>query len=88
MIGGLAVSISGWPALIAAAPANLRSAGSGAGEDDGVGVALAAAQIDGSPLANRPDLLRRAATEIGAVKDDATPDDVIIYAAGLAAAVA
>jgi hypothetical protein len=32
-------------------------------------VALATAQIDGSPLANRPDLVRRAAEEIGAVKD-------------------
>jgi hypothetical protein len=48
-------------------------------------VALAAAEIDGSPLAARPDLVRRAAAEIGAVKDDPTPDDVLVYAAGLAA---
>jgi hypothetical protein len=51
-------------------------------------IALATAQIDGNPLANRPDLLRCAAAEIGTVKDDATPDDVLVYAAGLAAVVA
>jgi hypothetical protein len=51
-------------------------------------VALATAEIDGSPLAGRPDLVRRAAAEIGAVKDDPTPDDVLLYAAGLAAAAA
>lgn len=50
-------------------------------------VALAAAEIDGSPLADRPDLVRRATAEIGAVKDSPTPDDVLVYAAGLAAAV-
>jgi hypothetical protein len=50
-------------------------------------VALAAAEIVGHPLAARPDLVRRAATEVGLVKDDLGPDDVL-YAAGLAAAVA
>jgi hypothetical protein len=49
-------------------------------------VALAAAQLDGNPLANRPDLVRRAASEIGAIKDDPDADDVLLYAAGLAAA--
>ena len=49
-------------------------------------VALAAAEIDGNPLADRPDLIRRAATEIRAIKDDPAPDDVLLYAAGLAAA--
>jgi hypothetical protein len=49
-------------------------------------IALMTAEIDGNPLANRPELVRRAAAEIPSVKDDATPDDVLIYAAGLAAA--
>lgn len=51
-------------------------------------IALAAAQLDANPLAQRPDLLNRAAAEVGTVKDAPTPDDVLIYAAGLAAAVA
>jgi hypothetical protein len=51
-------------------------------------VALATAEIDGNPLAARPEIVRRAAAEIGSVKDDPTPDDVLVYAAGLAAAVA
>lgn len=49
-------------------------------------VALAAAEIDGNPLADRPDLIRRAAQEISAIKDDPAPDDVLLYAAGLAGA--
>lgn len=51
-------------------------------------VALAAAELDGNPLAGRPELIRRAAEEILAVKDDPDPDDVLLYAAGLAAAAA
>lgn len=51
-------------------------------------VALAAAEIDGSPLAERPELVRRAAVEVRALKDDPSPDDVLLYAAGLSAAVA
>ncbi|HET8643116.1 MAG TPA: hypothetical protein VFM37_14365 [Pseudonocardiaceae bacterium] len=51
-------------------------------------VALATAKIDGSALAGRPDLVRRAAAEVDTVTDHPTPDDVLIYAAGLAAAVA
>jgi hypothetical protein len=49
-------------------------------------VALAAAELDGNPLANRPDLVRRAAAEVGSIKDDPDADDVLLYAAGLAAA--
>lgn len=51
-------------------------------------IALAAAALDGSPLADRPDLVRRAADEVSGVKDAPTPDDVLMYAAGLAAAAA
>jgi len=51
-------------------------------------IAQMTAEIDGNPLADRPELIRRAAAEIWSVKADATPDDVLIYAAGLAAATA
>lgn len=51
-------------------------------------IALATAQIDGNPLADRPELVERAAREIFAVKADPSPDDVLVYAAGLAAAAA
>jgi hypothetical protein len=51
-------------------------------------VALATAEIDGSDLAGQPELVRQAAAQIGAVKDDPTPEDVLLYAAGLRAAVA
>lgn len=49
-------------------------------------VALATAAIDGHPLAARPDVIRKAVDGIRGVKDDPTPDDVLLYAAGLAAA--
>lgn len=49
-------------------------------------VALAAAEIDGNPLAERPDLIRQAAEAVQALKADPEPDDVLLYAAGLAAA--
>jgi len=49
-------------------------------------VALATAQIDGNALAHRPELVERAALEVVAVKADASADDVLVYAAGLAAA--
>jgi hypothetical protein len=49
-------------------------------------VAQAAADLDGNPLAQRPDLIRRAADAVAALKDDPDPDDVLLYAAGLAAA--
>jgi hypothetical protein len=51
-------------------------------------VALAAAEIDGNPLAERPDLIRRAADAVQGLKADPDPDDVLLYAAGLAAAAA
>lgn len=51
-------------------------------------VALAAAQIDGNPLAESPDLIRRAAHELGGIRERASADDVLMYAAGLASAVA
>lgn len=51
-------------------------------------VALAAAEIDGNPLAERPELIRRAAEAVLALKADADPDDVLLYAAGLADAAA
>lgn len=51
-------------------------------------VALAGAQQDGHWLAERPELIDRAAKEIVDVFDDPSPDDVLIYAAGLAAGAA
>jgi hypothetical protein len=51
-------------------------------------VALAAAQLDGHPLAEQPELVQRAADEIVSILDDPTPDEVLSYAAGLAAAAA
>jgi hypothetical protein len=51
-------------------------------------VALAAAEIDGNPLADRPDLIRRAAEAVLGLKDAPDPDDVLLYAAGLADAAA
>lgn len=46
-------------------------------------IATAAAQLDDSPLAHEPDLLRRAAHEVVALKPDADADDVLVYAAAL-----
>lgn len=51
-------------------------------------IALATAQLDGNPLAQQPELIRRAAVDVTAMKDEPTPDEVLLYAAGLAAAVA
>lgn len=47
-------------------------------------VAIATAEIDGISIAQRPDLIRHAATRIVAIKRDPTPDEVLIYATGLA----
>lgn len=55
---------------------------------DLVEVSLATAAIDGHPLADRPDLVRRAAEGVRSLTTDPTPDDVLAYAAGLAAAAA
>jgi hypothetical protein len=49
-------------------------------------IALAAAALDGNPLASRPEVVRRAADEVVALRADPTPDDILLYAAGLAAA--
>jgi hypothetical protein len=51
-------------------------------------IALAAADLDASPLAARPELIRRAAADVALLKHDPTADDVLLYAAGLAAAAA
>lgn len=48
-------------------------------------VALAGAYIDGNPLKDRPELIERAAATLVTLKEDPSPDDVLIYAAGLAA---
>lgn len=49
-------------------------------------IAHAAAELDDNPLRNRPELIRRAAEEIVRIMPDATPRDVLTFAAGLAAA--
>lgn len=46
-------------------------------------IAIAAAQLDDSPLTLDLDLLRRAADEVVRVKPDADADDVLVYAAAL-----
>jgi hypothetical protein len=43
-------------------------------------LAVAAAEIDGHPLAAEPEHLRRAAAEIVANHPDASPDDVLLWA--------
>jgi hypothetical protein len=43
-------------------------------------LALAAAEIDGHPLAAEPERLRSAAAEIAARHPAATPDDVLLWA--------
>lgn len=51
-------------------------------------VALALAAQDGSPLAQRPDLVERAAAEVLARHPDANADDVLLWAEAQQAAVA
>jgi hypothetical protein len=46
-------------------------------------LSIAAAELDGNPLADDPALLRRAAAAVVAVKPDATSDDVLVWAAAL-----
>lgn len=48
-------------------------------------LAVAAAQLDGHPLAARPEVLRRAAAEIVASHPDADADDVLLWAEAQAA---
>ena len=46
-------------------------------------VALAAAEQDGDPLADEPELLARAADEVAELRTDPDADDVLLYAAAL-----
>jgi hypothetical protein len=46
-------------------------------------LAQVAAEADGDPLADSPELIERAAAEVVALRRDASPDDVLIYAAAL-----
>ncbi|HEX6381089.1 MAG TPA: hypothetical protein VF180_07580 [Acidimicrobiia bacterium] len=46
--------------------------------------ALAAARLDGDPLADDPALLSRAAEALARRRPDASADDVLLYATGLA----
>jgi cell fate (sporulation/competence/biofilm development) regulator YmcA (YheA/YmcA/DUF963 family) len=46
-------------------------------------LALVAAELDGHPLVEDPQLLRTAAAELAAVKPHATGEDVITYAMGM-----
>lgn len=43
-------------------------------------IAIAAAEIDGNPLAAHPELIRRAAAEIAATHPDPEPEDVLLWA--------
>jgi hypothetical protein len=43
-------------------------------------LAVAAAELDGHPLAAEPERIRRAATEIAARHPGAAPDDVLLWA--------
>jgi hypothetical protein len=43
-------------------------------------LAIAAAELDGHPLAGQPGRLRQAATEIAANHPGASPDDVLLWA--------
>ena len=43
-------------------------------------IAIAAAELDGNPLAADPDRIRRAAAEIAAAHPDPEPEDVLLWA--------
>jgi hypothetical protein len=43
-------------------------------------LAIAAAELDGHPLAGQPERLRQAAAEIATKHPDASPDDVLLWA--------
>lgn len=51
-------------------------------------LAVAAAELDGHPLAGRPELLRQAAETITKTHPDADADDVLLWAEALASATA
>lgn len=48
-------------------------------------LAVAAAELDGHPLASRPDVLCRAAAEVLKARPDAGADDVLLWAEAQAA---
>ena len=43
-------------------------------------LALAAAELDGNPLAQQPELIRRSAAEVQQRHPDAEPEDVLLWA--------
>jgi hypothetical protein len=45
-------------------------------------LAIAAAELDGHPLADQQDFLRRCADEVADIRPDANGEDVLLYAAG------
>lgn len=49
-------------------------------------IALMSAELNAHPLADRPDLIQRAADELARIVPGPTPAEVLAYAAGLAAA--
>ncbi len=51
-------------------------------------LALAAAELDGSPLAQKPELLRQAAEEVNRRRPNPDADDVLLWAEALASVVA
>ena len=46
-------------------------------------LAIAAAELDGHPLAQQPELIRRAAAEVERRHPDAYPEDVLLWAEAL-----
>ncbi len=51
-------------------------------------LAIAAAEMDGHPLAQQPELIRRSAAEVQRRHPDASPDDVLLWAEALQSAAA
>lgn len=51
-------------------------------------LAIAAAELDGHPLADHPEFLRQCADEVADLRPDANGEDVLLYAAGRQAATA
>ena len=51
-------------------------------------LAIAAAELDGNPLAQRPELIHRAAAEVQRRHPDAYPEDVLLWAEALESCVA
>jgi len=51
-------------------------------------LAIAAAELDGHPLAGQPELIRRSAGEVQQRHPDASPEDVLLWAEALTSAAA